>query len=78
MTFERKKLDVREAQRTAVVCERGRGLAVCERAVVLLGHATPGAEVNFVDEERASQMIFLRAALHPLAVVELIARLEDD
>src|SRR5919206_3202262 len=78
MTFERKELDVREAQTLAVVGERRRGLAVCERAVALFRNATPGAQVYFVDEQGLSQMVFARAPLHPVGVAELILRLVDD
>ena len=67
-----------EAHLAAVVGERGRRLAVGQRAVLLLGDAPPRAEVHLVDVERAAEVVLRRAPPHPLVVGELVGGLEDD
>ena len=49
----RQQLDVREAERLHVLGEPRRDLAIGERAVAVLGHARPRAEVHLVDRASA-------------------------
>src|SRR6202011_2006786 len=52
--------------------------AISEPAVALLGDAPPRAEVNFVDRNRRTQRVARRPRLHPLLVLEAIARAIND
>ena len=73
----RQQLDVREAERERVIGERGAELAVGERAVVLFGHATPRAEVHFVDRDRCRERAACAACRHPLVVVPGVREVRD-
>ena len=52
MLQDRHQLDVRVAHLTDVRHQRRRQLAIRERAVALLRHAPPGAEMHLVDRHR--------------------------
>src|SRR5437879_1334410 len=72
MLHDRHQLDVREAHLGEVIAHGVSELAVSERAVVLLGHAPPGAEVHFVDRPRSIERVHPRPAPHPLAIAPFI------
>ncbi len=72
------ELDVREAQSVRVVGQVRRELAICEPAVVLLGHAHPRAEMDFVDRPRRLPAVGALAAGQPLGIAPAIAQVPHD
>ena len=70
---DRHDLDVREAERLDVRRQLRRHLAIRQRAVAVLGHAHPRAEVHFVERDRRVERVALAALLHPLAVGPLVS-----
>ena len=75
---ERHELDVGELVLLQVLHQGGGDLAVAERAVRLLRHAAPRAEVHLVDGDRRLQGLLGAAVLHPGRVGPGVVERGDD
>ena len=75
---DRQQLDVGEPRRGGVVGEQGRDFAITERAVVLVGHASPRAQVHLVDRLRCIERVSPALRRHPLAVAPFVVERPHD
>ncbi len=72
MLHDREQLDVRVAKLFDIRDQLVGKLAVTEPAIVLLGEAAPGTEMDFVNGDGGLEPIFLCALRNPIGVVPLI------
>src|SRR6202044_3693436 len=78
MLHHGQEFDVGEAELVDVVGELGGHLAIRERTVVVVGHAHPRAEVDFINGLRGAQGIAFSTLLHPVVVVPLVVEIPYD
>jgi hypothetical protein len=78
MLHERHEFDVREAQSSDVIGQSWSDLTIGQRAVPLLGHAHPRAEVHFIDGYRGLQRVMALTRSHPLLIPPTVGQVPDD
>jgi len=64
---DREKLDMRITRIMHIVCELYSHFPVSQRTVSLLWHPPPGAEMDFINRDGATQAVSSCAVRHPLA-----------
>ena len=78
MLRDRHELDVGEAHLRDVIGQRFGHLAVGQRAIAVVGHAQPRAEMDLVDGNRRRQAVRLMPASHPVVIVPGVVEIPDD
>ena len=78
MLRDRQELDVRVAHLGDVVGQPWRQLAIAQPAVLFLGQAHPGAEMDLVDRQRCGQIVGAATSGHPFLVAPGIPRELED
>ena len=78
MLHHRHEFDVGEAHLGNVVGQLHRQLAIAERAIALLRHAHPRAEMHLVGRHGRVEFVVLVARTHPLVVAPFVLGVPDD
>ncbi len=72
------QLHVCKAHLRDVIAQGVRQLTIGERAVVLVGHPSPGAEMHLVNRHGGIESVCARSRLHPLVIAPLVRQVPDD
>src|ERR1043166_3124579 len=73
MFFQRHKLDVRETVLFRVIGEQRSNLAIGQRSIVFLGHASPRSEMNLINRKWFSPCLTLPSLSQPRAIAKFVS-----
>jgi len=78
MLHHRQEFHVREPERAHILHQQRRELEIAQRAMVIAGVASPGAEVNLVDRHRGGEPLRMGSLGQPARVAPVVAQVPDD